>query len=198
MPLSSRSSVATMPSRRLRASPVDRPGPAERICWAGRAWRRSTQVRRVRMSAPSRAAACIRGASSDWARSCQWDPSDRWPPWPEVDDPTMTSDRAMARAPVQVVHDWSGDQCRGTRPGVGRTDPVGSNSRHLPRSDRDARVASTTSRLVDVDTTGPLLANTLGMISDVVLPERGGPRIITECCGCTKHQPPSLCPRYAP
>jgi hypothetical protein len=49
-----------------------------------------------------------------------------------------------------------------------------------------------------VDTTGPLLANTLGMISDVVLPERGGPRIMTECCGRTKHQPLSLWPRYAP
>ena len=50
-------------------------------------------------------------------------------------------------------------------------------------------VASSTSGLVDVDTTGPLLAITLGMINEDVFPERGGPRIITDCSGRAKHQP---------
>src|ERR1700691_4981018 len=198
MALSSRSSVDTMPSRRLRPRVVDRPGPAARICCAGRAWRRSTQVRRVRMSEPSRAAACSSGASSAWARSCQWDPSDRSALEPDAADPTSTRHRAIESAPVHVPHDCRGDQWRGTTPGRGSTDPVGSKRRHRPSPERAAEVASSTSGLVDVDTTGPLLANTLGMISDVVLPERGGPRIMTECCGRAKHQPLSLCPRYAP
>ncbi len=37
---------------------------------------RSTQPRTVRMSAPSSAAACSRGASSAWARSVQWFPAE--------------------------------------------------------------------------------------------------------------------------
>jgi hypothetical protein len=51
----------------------------------------------------------------------------------------------------------------------------------VPSAERADKVAAMTSGLVDVDTTAPLQANTLGMISDVVLPDRGGPRIITEC-----------------
>ena len=56
-------------------------------------------------------------------------------------------------------------------------------------------VASSTSGLVEVDTTGPLLASTLGMINEDVFPERGGPRIMTDCSGRAKHQPGSPWPR---
>jgi hypothetical protein len=52
--------------------------------------------------------------------------------------------------------------------------------------------------LVDVDTTGPSLIMTLGMIREEVFPDRGGPRTITDCSGGTKHQPRSLWPRYTP
>ena len=42
------------------------------------------------------------------------------------------------------------------------TDPVGSNSRHCPSADRAPTVASRTSGLVDVDTTGPLARQHVG------------------------------------
>jgi hypothetical protein len=150
------------------------------------------------MVEPSRAAACSRGAISAWARSFQWEWPPRGDPPPPVADPTSTSDRAIERAPIHVEHDWSGDHCKGTTPADGSTDPVGSNNRHWPSAERAVEVACMTSGLVDVDTTGPLLAKIFGMISDVVLPERGGPRTITECCGSMKHQPRASCPKYAP
>ncbi len=117
---------------------------------------------------------------------------------PVAADPTSTSDRAIESAPVHVPHDWSGDQCRGSSPWSRSTDPVGSNRRHRPSPDRAATVASSTSGLVDVDTTGPLLAITLGMINDVVLPERGGPRIMTECCGSDEAPTAAHCARDTP
>ena len=43
--------------------------------------------------------------------------------------------------------------------------------------------------------TGPLLTITLGMINAEDFPDRGGPRIITDCSGRAKHHPRSLCPR---
>ncbi len=101
----------------------------------------------------------------------------------------------MVSDPSQVVHDWSGDHRSRCRPSVRFTEPVGSKRKQVPRRDRAATVASSTSGLVDVDTTGPLLAITLGMIRDDVFPERGGPRIITDCCGLAKHQRPWLWPR---
>ena len=112
------------------------------------------------MSAPSSAAACNSGASSAWARSVQWDPSpcDIRP----GDDPTSTSDRAMESAALQVVDDCSGDHRRAAAPGGRSTDPVGSNRRHRPSCDRAPRVASITSDLVEVETTGPLLDHHVG------------------------------------
>ncbi len=72
---------------------------------------------------------------------------------------------------IQVVHDCSGDHRNGAMWSPGWTDPVGSNSRQVPSADRATEVASMTSGLVEVDTTGPLLANTFGMINDVVFPD---------------------------
>ena len=177
------------------AEPV--PGPPARICWAGRAWRRSTQVRTVRMSVPSMAAAWSSGAISAWARSVQWVLPPR-----ETDaadaEPTSTSEWAMARAPVHSVHDWIGDHrsLREWRPWS--VDPVGSNSQVRPMVERAAAVASSTSGFVDVETTAPLAASTFGMTSDVVFPDRGGPMIITECPGGTKRQPCRSPPRKMP
>jgi hypothetical protein len=95
----------------------------------------------------------------------------------------------MDRAVSHRWHDWSGDQRNGASPEDLSTDSVGSKRRHSPSRDRTPAVASSTSGLVDVDTTGPLLTITLGMINDDVFPDRGGPRTITDCSGLTKHQP---------
>ena len=185
-----------MPSRRFRASAEPVGGPLDRICWAGRAWRRSTQVRTVRMSVSSMAAAWRSGAIRASARSVQW----VLPARESVAEaePTSTRARAMASAPVHSVHDWIGDHrsLREWRPGS--ADPVGSNSQVRPKVERAAAVASSTSGFVDVDTTAPLAASTFGMTSDVVFPDRGGPRIITECSGGTKRQPCRSPPRKTP
>ena len=150
------------------------------------------------MSAPSMAAAWSNGAIRAWARSVQWDPSPWAGPRPWEPDPTSTSDLAIVRAGSHSVHDWSGDQRNGRSRADRATDSVGSKRKHSPTRDRASTVASRTSGLVEVETTEPLLDTTLGMINDDVFPERGGPRIITDCSGRTKHQPCSLCPRYTP
>jgi hypothetical protein len=53
-------------------------------------------------------------------------------------------------------------------------------------------VASITSDLVEVETTGPLLTITLGMINAEDFPDLGGPRTITDCSGRAKHHPRRL------
>ena len=115
MPLSSRSSVATIPSRRFLASSVAGPASAASTCCAGSALRRSTQVRRVRMSASARAAAWRRGARSAWARSVQCEDSARSLPPAPAPAPTSTRTRAVASDPVHSRHDCSGDQRSGSR-----------------------------------------------------------------------------------
>ena len=75
------------------------------------------------------------------------------------------------------------------------TVPVGSKRRHRPDRRRAAAVASSTSGLVDVETTAPGADNTLGMINDDVFPDRGGPSTSTARCGGAKHQPRSSWPR---
>ena len=161
----------------MAASP---PAPLVRACWAGRAWRRSTQVRTVRMSAPSIAAAWSRGASSAWARSVQWDASACTAPGPV--EPTTTSERAVVRAVRHEVHAGNGDHRSRCTPGRSTTDPDGSKRWHVPSVERVAMVASSTSGFVEVVTTAPAADNTLGMSSADVLPERGGPSTSTECC----------------
>ncbi len=145
------------------------------------------------MSSSSRDPAWSRGASSERARSFQWPPSGR----PEVGAaPTSTSEAATATAPSQVAAVCRGDQRSGsTVPPLGN-EPVGSNSRQRPIRPRTAEVAATTSGLVEVDTTGPAAAKRLGMTTDEVFPERGGPSTSMECSGRAKcHWSPPW-PRY--
>jgi hypothetical protein len=55
--------------------------------------------------------------------------------------------------------------------------------KQLPRFQRCHNVAAITSGLVDVDTTAAGASRTQGMTRAVVLPERGGPRTITDDSG---------------
>ena len=126
--------------RRAGSGPARWTGPARRPGSAapGRAWRRSTQVRRVRMSAPSRAAACSSGASSAWARSVQWEPSlvgrRRWPTRPHLD---QRPGHGRAPDPCACTTAAATTAAGGSR-SIGATDPVGSNRRHRPSRDRAA------------------------------------------------------------
>ncbi len=90
--------------------------------------------------------------------------------------PTSTSDRAMESAPVQVLQDCSGDHRNRCRSWPRLTEPDGSKSMASSEARGAATVASSTSVLVEVETTAPLAASTLGMINEVVLPERGEDR----------------------
>src|ERR1700694_5043699 len=73
--------------------------------------------------------------------------------------------------------------------------PVGSNNQQRPSWLRAPAVAMRTSGLVDVDTTAPGAAATDGVTVDVVLPERGGPRISAERSVSTSAQPFEPSPR---
>ena len=68
--------------------------------------------------------------------------------------------------------------------------PAGSNSHAWPISDRAARVARITSGLVEVLIAAPQQAISAGIMIALVLPLRGGPRIITALSGSAVTQPP--------
>ena len=198
MPLSSRSSVATMPSRRFRASSVRPAGPRRRGSAApaapgggpprsGRSACRTPPGRRRGGGAPAapgpaRSSADARRPESARAR-------------PPV--PTSTSDRAVAsaagprRRTTAAATSADGSSRAPVSRGAGRVEQQASARAVTARRRwRRARPAWSTSRRPD-----RLHASTLGMINDDVLPDRGGPRTITDCCGDAWHQPVSSCPR---
>ena len=61
--------------------------------------------------------------------------------------------------------------------------PEGSNNHVRPRRLLTLADHISTSVLVEVVTTAPGAVNRLGTTTDVVLPERGGPRTKSACCG---------------
>lgn len=112
-----------------------------------------------------------------------------------------------ARAASQSVTSHSGFHRNPTIP-AGTVAPPGSNSQQVPRWLRATWVAARTSAFIDVDTTAPGAYATLGMITDWVLPDPGGPitnaapRALadtTAAVSSTPKYPPSTtgnCPRY--
>jgi hypothetical protein len=77
----------------------------------------------------------------------------------------------------------SGDQPIISTPSGARAEPDGSNKKTRPVRERAFAVASSTSRLVDTATTGPLADKTFGTTIEDVFPERGGPSINAPCSG---------------
>ena len=105
------------------------------------------------------------------ARSVQWSPS--WlAPAPAREGPVRRA--ATLRAASQSVTSHSGFHRSPTIP-AGTDAPPGSNSQHVPRWLRATWVAARTSAFIEVDTTAPGAYATLGMITDWVLPDPGGP-----------------------
>ncbi len=122
-----------------RASPVARPGSPARICWAGQGLRRSTQVSTVRMSAPSRAAACSRGPATPGPAPSSGSWSPRAARWPSGAEPTSTRDRAWPvprprRARLQRATSAAGRVRRCVRP-----IPSGRTARHRPSARASGR-----------------------------------------------------------
>jgi hypothetical protein len=86
----------------------------------------------------------------------------------------VTVARAINSAPSQSPAQVTGDHRSSSTPGTVPA-PVGSNCHTRPNRSRHPAVASSTSGLVEVDTTAPACARTAGIITLVVLPDRGGP-----------------------
>src|ERR1700722_15571798 len=105
----------------------------------------------------------------------------------------------MARASTSdsshVAAEATGDQRRRVIPAGTATVPLGSSNQHRPSPALDPAVAARRSGLVEVAATAPGAASTLGMATAVVLPDRGGPRTRTACCGSAKDSPPAVAPR---
>ena len=132
---------------------------------------------------------------SDEARSLQWSSltgaHDPRPPRRvecTIAAPTLS-------APSHVALETTGDHPTRTMPGVSSTVPLGSKSNVHPTSRRAGVVAASTSGFVDVLTTAPRAASTLGMMTDEVLPERDGPSTSVERSGPEKAQPEAPNPR---
>ena len=99
--------------------------------------------------------------------------------------------RAVRSALSQLEAAVTGDHDRRRIPdGKAVGSPEGSNTHTCPTRERARHVASSTSRLVAVETTGPGAASSAGMTIVLVFPERGGPRIITACSGSAVTQRP--------
>ena len=98
---------------------------------------------------------------------------------------------AITRASSQLLAAATGDQhSRRTPSGSRSSEAEGSNSHAWPTSERAATVARITSGLVEVAITAPDAPSTAGIITALVLPERGGPRTITALSGSARIQPP--------
>jgi hypothetical protein len=107
--------------------------------------------------------------------------------------------RAISNAPSQETELCTGDHRNSRLPSAEPAAPVGSNTHVCPSRDRAGTVAWATSALVDVLTAGPACAINAGMITPLVLPDRGGPSSSTARSGRAYRAPPSRsCPRYAP
>ncbi len=106
---------------------------------------------------------------------------------------------AVISARSQVSDALTGDHDRRLAPAGMGSLAEGSNSQTSPTSARPAIVARITSGFVDVLTTAPEAAISAGIITALVFPLRGGPRIITALSGsAATHSPYSFAPRYAP
>src|SRR6202044_2814188 len=119
---------------------------------------------------------------------------------PFAADPPAAIARAINSAPSHVEAAGTGDQHNRRIP-LGHTSrsPDGSYNQTCPTSARARHVASITSGLVAVETTGPAAASTEGITIEPVFPDRGGPNTMTACSGsAVTHRPPGPSPRYAP
>jgi len=131
-----------------------------------------TQSTTRSMSRPCTAAACSIGAKSACARAAQCERS-------VVPVPMLVlSARAISSAPSQAREGSTGDQ-RSSCPPSAVADPVGSNTHTRPSRERRRLVACHTSGLVEVETAGPACESSAGMITALVLPDRGGPKSST-------------------
>jgi hypothetical protein len=137
------------------------------------------------------------GASSAWARSVQW--LSFAVPFPTLVQAVIA--RAMISASSHAAAAATGDQRSSSTPsGSSPSLPAGSNSQTVPSSARACLVACITSCLVLVLTAGPGALRIAGIITALVFPLRGGPRIITALSpsAVTHSLPSSIVPRYAP
>ena len=108
-----------MPSRRLRPRAVDGPGPKGQDLLRRQGLATIDPGQKGAHVGAVEGGGVHQGASNAWARSCQWEPSDRSALEPVAVDPTSTRHRAIESAPVHVPHDCRGDQWRGTHPRSG-------------------------------------------------------------------------------
>jgi hypothetical protein len=92
-----------------------------------------------------------------------------------------------------------GDHRNCSSPAGGRLVPVGSNIHTRPSRALARAVARATSGLAEVTTAGPMYADTAGMITPLVLPDRGGPSSSTARSGrANRHCPSSPAPSHTP
>jgi hypothetical protein len=188
----SRASVRSIPTRTSAAIWVS---ASARVSRAGaRSWRnvqRSTSL----IARSLKYAAYSSGPSSAAARSDQWFSFVVPAPAREA----VVIARAMTSASSHEEEALTGDHERRLAPsGIGSL-AEGSNSHTSPSSMRAFIVARITSGLVDVLTTAPEAAISAGIMIALVLPLRGGPRIITALSdSAATHSPYSFSPRYAP
>ena len=93
----------------------------------------------------------------------------------------------------------TGDHRSCSSPAGGLLAPVGSNIHTRPSRALARAVARATSGLVEVTIAGPACASTAGMITPLVLPDRGGPSSSTARSGrANRHCPSSPAPSHTP
>src|ERR1700683_3935562 len=112
---------------------------------------------------------------------------------PSRDALTMASDVWTALSQSLAV--VSGDQPTRSTDFGHVISPLGSKRAVHPWLHRAAAVASITSDLVDVETTGPCDSKILGMTREDVFPQRDGPSTSVDRCGPDHDHPPSPIPR---